>query len=85
MKHKVVYGAAVSLSGVWGPKKMTLSDHEYFGQRHYYDKTGNLSVERLGEHHKDGIITFASPDRAKTALWVKGVKASMEMLKRWCQ
>ncbi len=26
MKHKIVYGAAVNLAGVWGPKKMTLKE-----------------------------------------------------------
>lgn len=83
MKHKIVYGAAVNLSGVWGPKKMTL---DQYGQKHYYDQTGEFSVEKLGEHHHDyGIITFASPDRTKTALWVKGVKASMKMLSDWCK
>lgn len=82
MKHKVIYGAAVSLSGVWGPIRMTPSKYDIDD---YWDRTGDFSIDKLGEHRKDGIITFASPDRAKTALWVKGVKASMKMLSNWCQ
>lgn len=81
MKHKTIYGAAVNMVGMWGPKEMTL--HQW-GLKHYYDKTGDFSVEKLGEHHHDGIITFASVNRKETALWVKGVKASMKMLKNWC-
>lgn len=82
MKHKIVYGAAVNLRGVWGPIKMTPSKYDILG---YWDKTGNFSISKLGERNHDDVITFASPDRTKTALWVKGVKASMEMLKKWCQ
>ncbi len=82
MKPKVVYGASVNLSGVWGPSKMKYDPD----LKDYWDRTGDFSINRIGEHHPhDGIITFASTSRKETLLWVKGVKAAMQMLTNWCK
>jgi len=81
MKIKVVYGAAINLRGLWGPYKMKY----YEDLDEYYDKTGNFSIKKVGEHQPcDGIITFASASRAKTQTWVQGVRATMRALKGWC-
>ncbi len=81
MKPKTVYGAAINLTGLWGPYKMKL--HGDLDE--YYDKSGNFCVNKIGEHQPcSGVITFASIDPKEVRLWVKGVKATMRMLKNWC-
>lgn len=80
-KPKIIWAAAINLSGLWGPFKMKL--HE--DQQIYYDRTGNFSVNDYGLMQTDGIVTYGSPSQKATEIWVSGVKTTMRMLKRWCQ
>lgn len=81
MKHKIVYGAVINSRGnVLGPVKMVYSK-DY---KRYVGK--DISVSRMGQCHIDGeSITFASPNRKETLLWVNGIKAAMKMLSDWCK
>ncbi|UCG02565.1 MAG: hypothetical protein JSW11_00950 [Candidatus Heimdallarchaeota archaeon] len=79
MDKKDVYGAAVNLSGLWGPYKMSWDEE----CNQYYDKSGEFSVNQLGEYHRDGVIEFASQNKNETFLWASGVKAAMKMLREW--
>jgi len=80
MKPKTIYGAAINLVGVWGPKKLSYAEDIC----EYYDRTGNFSVKKLGQHKDGYIITFASTSKEEVELWVSGVKAAMAMLRNWC-
>lgn len=78
MKPKIIYGAGINLSGLWGPYKMSY----YKALDEYFDKSGDCSIKQLGKHQPHGdIITFASTTRKETILWVRGVKATMKMRK----
>ncbi len=81
MKHKVVYAAGVNLAGLWGPFKMSYKK----GLNEYYDRSGNFSIQKIGEQSSYGsIITFTSSKRKEAVLWAKGVRASMTLLANWC-
>jgi hypothetical protein len=77
---KVIWGAAVNLSGLWGPYKMKYDQQS----ETYYDRLGNFSVDCIGLNQKDGVIEFGSESEEETKLWVSGVKAAMKMISRWC-
>ena len=83
MKPKIVYGAGVNLSGVWGPCKM------YYNEEHeeYYDSSGNilLCLNGIGEYKENNRrTTFASTNEREVEIWVSGVKSAMRILRNWC-
>lgn len=80
MRNENIWGAAINLSGVWGPVKMSF-DHE--GDK-FYDKNGNLSVDKIGKTVGYGVIEFGSRDKKEVEIWVDGVKSAMKILERWC-
>lgn len=85
-RPKVVYGAGVNLSGLWGPVKMKYHESDCVeGEFTYWDKEGDFDVEDIGLIEKDGHITFADPDKRTVETWVSGVKTTMKMLQKWCQ
>jgi len=75
-----IWASAINLSGLWGPVYMTKEKH--IGD--YWDKSGNLSVSKLGLNIKDGIITFASTSEKDVELWTSGIKSAMHMISKWC-
>ena len=77
---KIIWGAAINLSGLWGPYKMRYSEESEI----YYDRSGNFSIDCVGLNPKDGIIEFGSESENETKLWVSGAKAAMTMMKQWC-
>jgi len=76
MKDKIIYGAAINLVGIWGPKKMVWHNR----CKQYYDNSGNFSIDKLGLNEKDGITEFSSTNKKEVELWVEGAKAAFKRI-----
>lgn len=76
-----IYGAAINLTGAWGPYKM------YYNENidEYFDSSGDFSIKKLGLDNRGQIIAFGSTDRNEVKLWVSGVKAAMKLMSEWCK
>jgi len=76
MKNKIIYGAAINLVGVWGPLKMELNKE----QKVYYDKSGNLSIRKIGLNIYEDVIEFGSKNKKEVEIWVNGIKCAFKRL-----
>jgi hypothetical protein len=76
MNNKIVYGAAINLVGIWGPKNM-IWDNEC---EQYYDSSGNFSIDKLGLNEKYGITEFSSTNKKEVELWIGGAKAAFKRI-----
>ena len=78
-RPKTVYCAMVNLSGLSVFTATWYKDLEC-----WYDKTGNLNVNRLGlDEPQPEVTTFASVNEKERDLWVQGARAVMKALQRW--
>lgn len=78
-RPNTIWAAALNLSGLWGPVKMTWRND--LGE--WYDRSGNFSAAKLGLQVKHGITTFASANQKEVKIWVSGVKTVMAHLAWW--
>lgn len=83
MTKNVCWMAGINLAGLWSNKPI----RGYFNADHenYWDRTGNLNVETVGEDSRvsGNLITFASKDKREVEIWLHGANSVMELLRRW--
>ncbi len=83
-KKQVAYGVCVNLSGLYAPYVL-----EFFYDNNlttWWTEDGNLEISGTshGFAFEDGIVKYISKDKKEAELFLMGVKASMEMMRKWC-
>ncbi len=73
--------AAVNLAGVWSNTPIRGKFHSSLDC--WYDRSGNLTADKLGLVVKDGITTFASTSKTEVEIWLSGLHTAFSMLKRY--
>ena len=84
MKQKptIIWAAAINLSGPWAYEPIRMKyDPEL---KSWYDKSGNLSVSKIGLHYQNNITTFSSENERDVGLWLSGVKTLGHHIRNYC-
>jgi hypothetical protein len=91
-KPKIIWTAAINLKGLWFSKPLRMKLICSCGEEgyceceeySYWDKSGDFDVKDIGLIEKDGIITYAHPEKEMVELWMSGIKSATKMIKQWC-
>ncbi|HEC61948.1 MAG TPA: hypothetical protein ENI27_06795 [bacterium] len=74
----------VNLSGLYSPEPIKLTAQKGWDKRlHHWDKTRDVDFKQMGLFERGAVIQFTSKSKKEVELWTMGVKAVMDLLKRW--
>jgi len=77
-KAKKIWGIGFNLYGLWDTKPVRLYESKGFDKNNFWDKSGNLSVDKIGfDTSNAGCMTFSSESKKEVEEFIKEIQASI--------